>query len=697
MATCPNCQREIPADAPAGLCPVCAIGLARSKPRNAADLPTRAFSGEESEDAPSPEMLTRLLPQFQVEELIGIGGMGAVYRARQPKLDRPVALKIMSSQFARQPAFAERFAREARTLARLNHPQIVSVFDFGEVNGLYYLVMEYVDGINLRDAIAAGKLPADEVLQIVQQVCEALQFAHDQGVVHRDIKPENILLDQRGRVKIADFGLAKLTADPQLPVSLTGTRQVLGTFNYMAPEQIEKPGSVDHRADIYSLGVVLYELLTGELPMGRFQLPGEKQPRYAPLDDVVARTLEKEPQRRYQQASEVRTAVEMARSDSRFHPVQPIGGRRPVVAEPVAQPPQPKDSHSPLSKTAEYTVPFRIGNPKTGYGNQTDGMLSLYRDELVIHYTTRDPFFNSRLFGHDGEHHLPLAQIAGAEFQEGWCSHPLTVKHKSPNDFRGLPSEKRGSLRFQIATEDMEEAKRLISHLRNAIGQPPLPFTLDKPEARQARARRRLSWLGIAMGLVGLVNTAIFPLLLIGLFFFRTEVSSLPRSLDLDSDIKIESTSGSSKIKVTIDSSDEQSQNEEDSVKSALELAELAEGDVTTQADTGEVKSDNKQPSDAIEILNDFGLLSTPEEEIPVWAQVSSSLLMFVIGLLLLTGAHCILSLRHWGWALSMAILCIVPIHIGAILGGIPVGIWALVELSRYSNRTAFNLDSPAA
>lgn len=694
MATCPTCRREIPADAPAGLCPVCAIGLARSKVKSPADLPTREFSGEQPDEAPSPEMLSRLLPQFEVEELIGLGGMGAVYRARQPKLDRPVALKIMSSKFARQPAFAERFAREARTLARLNHPQIVSVYDFGEVNGFYYLVMEYIDGINLREAIAAGKLPAEEVLQIVQQVCEALQFAHDQGVVHRDVKPENILLDQRGRVKIADFGLAKLTADPQLPVSLTGTRQVLGTFNYMAPEQIEKPGSVDHRADIYSLGVVLYELLTGELPMGRFQLPGEKQARYAPLDQVVARTLEKEPQRRYQQASEVRTAVEEARSDSRFLPIQPAG-RRPAGPSPVAPPVPPAAQPAAARVYLESTVPFRIGNPNTGYANQTDGMLTLHQDELVIHYTARDPWFNTELFGHSGEHRLPLAQLAGADFKEGWFSHPLTVKHKSPDEFRGIRAEKRGSLRFQIASEDIEDARRLVNRLRHAIGQSPLHFASEKPEEKRTRAKQRLTSLGIAMILVALINTAFFPMLMIALFTFVPQVERHSVDVAQEAVARPPMDEQSAVIGSSTQPSQEKVLPSITPLKSGMRRSEIA----AASAGSGNQPVltptlDESLSSDTNPALPD----KSPERvsSVPAtWLTLLSCGLFFVIGMLVFSGGICILNLRHWTWAVTMAILCIVPLHPGAILGGFAVGIWALVELFRYSNRTAFG--SPAA
>ena len=237
--------------------------------------------------------------------------MGAVYKARQPGLDRLVALKILPPEIAREPSFAERFTREARALARLSHSNIVTIHDSGQAGGFFYLVMEYVAGVNLREAILNGKLTAKEALLIVPQICDALQYAHDEGVVHRDIKPENVLIDGKGQVKVADFGLAKLLENGSEAAALTGAYQVMGTPRYMAPEQMEGAHDVDHRADIYSLGVVFYELLTGELPLGRFAPPSEKARIDARLDEVVLRTLEKEPGRRYQNASEIKTDVEL--------------------------------------------------------------------------------------------------------------------------------------------------------------------------------------------------------------------------------------------------------------------------------------------------------------------------------------------------------------------------------------------------
>ena len=381
---CPQCGTPLPTGALAGLCPACLLKLGA-----AADTVTDAK--QSAFQPPTVAELAPLFPQLEILELIGKGGMGAVYKARQKELDRIVALKILPPGIGDDPAFAERFAREAKALAKLNHPGIVTLYEFGVAAGilpavepgfqpggksvaskenaeksgvaassdanpggrmppstsgrmpdathqmpdprpqtrLYFFLMEFVDGVNLRQLLRTGRISAREALAIVPQICDALQFAHDQGIVHRDIKPENILLDRRGRVKVADFGLAKivegragnpLPADaPQSeggahgvtrPTSLTDAGRVMGTPNYMSPEQITAPGEVDHRADIYALGVVFYQMLTGELPGKKIEPPSSKVQIDVRLDEIVLRALEKKPERRYQQASEIKTQVE---------------------------------------------------------------------------------------------------------------------------------------------------------------------------------------------------------------------------------------------------------------------------------------------------------------------------------------------------------------------------------------------------
>jgi predicted Ser/Thr protein kinase len=331
LSRCPRCGSLLPDDAPAGLCPICLVQAAiqsdalpepAASGSNPAVQPTlkSPVGSQTGFEPPSLEELVPLFPQLEILELLGRGGMGAVYKARQRGLDRLVAVKILPPEIGHEVSFAERFTREARALARLGHNHIVSVYDFGQVNDLFYIMMEYVDGANLRQAIQAGGLTSQEALAIVPQICEALQFAHDEGIVHRDIKPENILLDKRGRVKIADFGLAKLLDQNASEHALTATHQVMGTLRYMAPEQMQGSRGVDHRSDIYSLGVVFYELLTGELPMGRFAPPSKRVQVDVRLDEIVLRALEQKPEQRYQHASEIKSDLESMTSRPQVAP-----------------------------------------------------------------------------------------------------------------------------------------------------------------------------------------------------------------------------------------------------------------------------------------------------------------------------------------------------------------------------------------
>lgn len=318
VSRCPRCGATLAADAPDQLCPRCLFALnfvTETETPSPGEASTGAHDVKTSPPpAPSPDTLGPHFPHLEVLEILGRGGMGVVYKARQPKLDRFVALKILLRRDEGpkpDTAFAERFAREGRALARLSHPHIVAVYDYGEAGGYPFLLMEYVDGVTLRQLLERGGLVPEEALAIVPKICEALQFAHERGIVHRDIKPENILLDKSGQVKITDFGIAKVIRPSGPDRSLTGAKDVMGTPHYMAPEQIEEPAKVDHRADIFSLGVVFYEMLTGELPLGKFQRPSNKVQIDVRLDEVVLRALAKEPERRYQQASQVKTAVEI--------------------------------------------------------------------------------------------------------------------------------------------------------------------------------------------------------------------------------------------------------------------------------------------------------------------------------------------------------------------------------------------------
>ena len=318
-SACPECGSAGVDRTTEGLCPQClmAAALRGGAAAEAPELAPTLKSGQPFVP-PSPQSLSRSFPQLQILEMTGCGGMGAVYKARQTRLDRIVALKIVRPDTASDPMFTVRFDREARALAKLNHPNIVGVHDFGDVdfiaeNGqpagtLYYFLMEFVDGVNLRQLIQAGETKPAQALQMTLQICEALQYAHSQGVIHRDVKPENILLDTNGHVKIADFGLAKLGGESE-DQRLTGTRQVLGTVQYMAPEQMTQSRTVDHRADIYSMGVVFYEMLTGEIPVGAFEPPSKRADIDARLDEVVMRTLASDPDQRYQSAADVGSRI----------------------------------------------------------------------------------------------------------------------------------------------------------------------------------------------------------------------------------------------------------------------------------------------------------------------------------------------------------------------------------------------------
>jgi len=303
---CPRCLSPIPERAPGGLCPRCLL--------DGANAPTDAGLGTQAWKTPTLAEIASAFPGLEVLGHLGTGGMGCVYRVRERDSGRISALKVLPRELAADPAFVERFEREARTLARLRHPHIVGVHGFGQAGGFCFLLMEFVDGANLRQALRSGRFTPQQALALIPPICEALQAAHALGVLHRDIKPENLLLDAEGRVKIADFGIAKLLEGPGAlsaeAYTLTRTGARVGTPHYMAPEQVETPEQVDHRADIYSLGVVFYELLTGELPLGRFPAPSIKAGLDARVDDIVFRALAKERELRQQTAEQVKAEVE---------------------------------------------------------------------------------------------------------------------------------------------------------------------------------------------------------------------------------------------------------------------------------------------------------------------------------------------------------------------------------------------------
>jgi len=303
VRNCSRCGAPLPKDQdPAQPCPRCLL-------RVGMDVSSISSSAQR---VPAPS-IAELQPHFdklELLELVGEGGMGAVYKARHKELDRIVAVKVLTVRDEQSATFDERFAREARAMATLTHPHIAAVHDFGKVGGWSFLILEYIEGQNLRQVMRSRVVEPREALRWVAQICEALQYAHEHGVVHRDIKPENILIDGAGHAKVVDFGLAKLLVKKPGEATLTGPQQSMGTWHYMAPEQYERPQSVDHRADIFSLGVVFYELLTGKLPVGAFAPASQKLQIDVRVDEVVLKALAREPEQRYQHASEVKSDVE---------------------------------------------------------------------------------------------------------------------------------------------------------------------------------------------------------------------------------------------------------------------------------------------------------------------------------------------------------------------------------------------------
>ena len=284
-------------------------------------------------EPPLAEDLEQLFPGYHDFKFIDRGGMGAVYSAVQKSLERRVAIKILPPEISLDEAFVDRFHQEARLLARLQHPHIVAVYDFGRnESGHLFIVMEYVEGTSLLDVMKKERLPLSRALEVTVQVCEALQFAHDRGVIHRDIKPTNILLDVWGRVRVADFGLAKLAESSHQTTKQVRSAMLMGTPGYTAPEQRHGDKDMNHRADIFSLGVTLYEMLTGHLPVGVFEPPSKKVQSPAGLDKIINRCLRERPADRYQQAKELRAAILQQMEKMERSVMQRAIAKRPIVS-----------------------------------------------------------------------------------------------------------------------------------------------------------------------------------------------------------------------------------------------------------------------------------------------------------------------------------------------------------------------------
>ena len=435
-SACPRCGAPLAGGgALSGLCPACLLRQGVGEP--VACRPSPVTSSTDLSD------VQREFPQFEILEEVGRGGMGIVYRARQPRLDREVALKVLKPELADHQDFAERFLREARALARMNHPNVVAVHDFGETGGNYFLVMEFVRGQTLRTYMDQGRLELEDVVELFPSICAGLAYAHAQDLVHRDVKPENILIDEQGTVKLTDFGLAKVLGQEE-EWNLTRASQVMGTLHYMAPEQFHRPRSVDHRADVYALGVVLYEALTGVLPVGRFELPSRKSDLDPAVDEVLLRALEQEPDERFQSVVELATALgalpTSEEAPERGEQKGPAGRGRP-------------------SWPAGKRVPFKMTDVYGGFA-EVRGMCGIEGDELVLEYRKVIlDMVNTSV----SSLRVPLAEFGEARAKAGWFGCKLLASTRSLTSIEALPCNHKGQLVLGFGKSLAPEVELLAS------------------------------------------------------------------------------------------------------------------------------------------------------------------------------------------------------------------------------------------
>jgi len=317
-------------------------------------------SPPEPNSLPEADELRPLFPQFELEQRIGVGGMGVVYRAIQISVERPVALKILSPHLAEDEDFRDRFTREAKAMAKLRHPGLVQVHDFGTAGeSLLWMAQEWIEGETLFCLFdREGALAADESAGLVMQVCQSLGYAHSKGIIHRDIKPANLMVTPEGQVRVMDFGLARATrGGPANLVSRNRTR--LGTPEYAAPELFDEGVEIDHHADIFALGVLLYQSLTGRLPEGAFQPPSELNPSIDPRYDVIViRSMQRDPANRYSSCLDFEQALRSVVEN----PVQagsavraPLPGRRLITGA--------SDSTTQLAAAAATSAPAERPEP----------------------------------------------------------------------------------------------------------------------------------------------------------------------------------------------------------------------------------------------------------------------------------------------------------------------------------------------
>jgi serine/threonine protein kinase len=274
--------------------------------------------------APSPEELAALFPGYAIDSLIACGGMGAVYHARQVALDREVAIKILPREFSADEAFRDGFAAEARAMAKLNHPNLIGVYDFGEVDGMLFIIMEFVPGQSLYHAAYQTRIEPKEAARLMAEICSGIAEAHRAGLLHRDIKPANVLLDAHMRPKVGDFGLAR-----PIGTAAQEGEVIFGTPGYTAPEVVDHPSRVDARADVFSLGVMLHELLTGKLPSADPRPPSAICGCSPKFDEIVKRATQPVAALRYPDAGAMEAGLKDLATVPAYAAAARAGAHRP--------------------------------------------------------------------------------------------------------------------------------------------------------------------------------------------------------------------------------------------------------------------------------------------------------------------------------------------------------------------------------
>ena len=499
-----------------------------------------------SRGAPLPEPVAPV-PQLQIEgyEILGClgeGGMGIVYLARQVSLDRKVAIKVMSPALLKDPSFGARFDREIAALVRLSHPHIVTIFDRGQsAAGHVYYIMEYVEGrdggapIDVERLIADRCLSSQQVRALMLQVVQALGFAHREGIIHRDVKPSNILIDRHGFAKVADFGIASMRAS-RATRHVTVANQSVGTAIYMSPEQQRDAASVDHRSDIYATGVMLYQMLTGDLPQAGYEPPSKVVAGLSPQwDAIVAKALQQRPENRFPDMQAFEAALKSVGQTSAG---QPIPGPSPRMATPpgmargtsTGRPPPTTSQQSAVANRADVIKRaeqlFIQGQWKKAADLMAKAAAFFVGDEeitaLMVQYRERANQVDE-----------VLARMAALAQQNRWCEvsqiiaelQQSGVSVKGVEQYAAAAQQKFGALQPLVATaksllqqgraaEAAAHASRAIQYVADHAEALEIVDAANKRSTRRRRSRRFV---------VGLLAVACLAAIAGGAYLYFTE------------------------------------------------------------------------------------------------------------------------------------------------------------------------------